>query len=381
MNKHESLKVLFLTNIPSPYRVDFFNEFGKYCDLTVTFEGKKATDRDDKWKADNVYNFKAVYLNGIRVSSDKFLCLDIIKVINKKWDAIIIGGYSTPTSILAIEYLKLKKQKFFIEADGGFIGNDNWFKYKLKKHLISAASWWFSSGKETTKYLTYYGAKKDKCFWFPFTSLKQVDLKKAAEFKKCDKDEIKKKLNINEEKILLSVGQFIPRKGFDILIEAIKNLPNNVGVYIVGGKPPEEYKKLKTLYQLKNLHFVEFKIKDELAYYYAATDVFVLPTREDIWGLVINEAMAFGLPIVTTNKCIAGLELVDGKNGAIVPVNDIDSLTNAIEYVLNNDIKEMGKMSLERINKYTIENMVKVHYEILKKLTSRRTDEKNFICN
>ena len=45
------MKVLFMANIPSPYRVDFFNELGKYCDLTVTFEGRTATDRDEKWRA------------------------------------------------------------------------------------------------------------------------------------------------------------------------------------------------------------------------------------------------------------------------------------------------------------------------------------------
>lgn len=361
-----TLKVLFLTNIPSPYRVDFFNELGKYCDLTVTFEGKNATDRDDKWKAVNEYNFNAVYLKGFRVSSDKFFCIDILKILNKEWDTIIIGGYSTPTAILAIEYLKFKKKKFFIEADGGFIGNDNWLKYKIKKHLISSASWWFTSGNETTKYLVHYGAKKEKCFWYPFTSIKEEDLENAAKLKKYDKDKIKKKLSINEEKILLAVGQFIPRKGFDILIEAIKNLPKDVGIYIVGGKPPEEYKKLKVLYQLDNLHFIQFKIKDELAYYYSVADVFILPTREDIWGLVINEAMAFSLPIITTEKCIAGLELIDNKNGAIIPVNDVESLKKAINNILNSNIAEKGNISFKRIKQYTIENMALIHSKILK---------------
>ena len=50
-----------------------------------------------------------------------------------------------------------------------------------------------------------------------------------------------------------------------------------------------------------------------------ASDLFVLPTREDIWGLVINEAMSFGLPIITTRKCIAGTELItDGENGYLL---------------------------------------------------------------
>ena len=60
------MKVLFMANIPSPYRVDFFNELGKYCDLTVTFEGETATDRDKKWKAAEYKNFKAHFMKGFR---------------------------------------------------------------------------------------------------------------------------------------------------------------------------------------------------------------------------------------------------------------------------------------------------------------------------
>lgn len=170
------MKVLFMANIPSPYRVDFFNELGKYCDLTVTFEGKSATDRDKKWQADKFKNFKAVFLNGIRTKSDQFLSFGIIKIIKQNFDKIIVGGYSTPTSMLAIEYMKLKNIKFFIEADGGFISKENKLKYLVKKHFISAASGWFSSGKMTTEYLVHYGADEAKIYLYPFTSLKAEDI-------------------------------------------------------------------------------------------------------------------------------------------------------------------------------------------------------------
>lgn len=53
------MKVLFMANIPSPYRVDFFNELGKYCDLTVTFEGRTATDRDEKWRGSRISKFQS----------------------------------------------------------------------------------------------------------------------------------------------------------------------------------------------------------------------------------------------------------------------------------------------------------------------------------
>ena len=76
--------------------------------------------------------------------------------------------------------------------------------------------------------------------------------------------------------------------------------------------------------------------------------------------------MANGLPVVTTDRCNAGLELVEeGKNGYIVPVGDSESLANAIKHVL---IREgMGEVALEVIRNYTIEAMVKDHIAILKK--------------
>ena len=74
-----------------------------------------------------------------------------------------------------------------------------------------------------------------------------------------------------------------------------------------------------------------FKTKEQLADYYAAADVFVLPTREDIWGLVVNEAFAFGLPVITSDNCGAGMEMItQGVNGFIFPNEDADALRDMI---------------------------------------------------
>ena len=87
-------------------------------------------------------------------------------------------------------------------------------------------------------------------------------------------------------------------------------MPERVGTILIGGSPNSTYLELAQYYRPKHLYFEGFKGKKELAKYFQAADLFVLPTREDIWGLVINEAMAYGLPIITTNKCIAGLALL-----------------------------------------------------------------------
>ena len=98
-------------------------------------------------------------------------------------------------------------------------------------------------------------------------------------------------------------------------------------------------------------------------------DLFVLPTREDIWGLVINEAMAKGLPVITTEKCGAGLELIqNGINGQIVKSDDISAIKDAILFWANQNEKarnRAGEKSLQAIKYYSIERMAKKYWDII----------------
>src|SRR5699024_10428049 len=124
-------------------------------------------------------------------------------------------------------------------------------------------------GSETSNYLMYYGAKKEKIFNYPFTSLSRHEiLKHPANTGR--KARIKSKLNIKEEKIILSIGRFIQGKGFDVLLEASAHFPQNYGVYIVGGTPTEEYLEMKKELNLTNVHFLEFQPADKLREYYIA---------------------------------------------------------------------------------------------------------------
>lgn len=372
------MKVLFLTNIPAPYRVEFFNELGKLCDLTVLYELDKATDRNKEWKAKSTNKFKEVFMNGLKVGSDRGICFSVLKYLkDKTYDAIIIGGYSTPTGMLAIEFLKLNNRPFFLNCDGGIIKNDNKVKFLIKRHFIKSANYWLSTGKNTNEYLINYGAKENKIFLYPFTSIQKNEILDAP-LSEHEKMILKDKLKINEKKVIISVGQFIYRKGFDILINSMLELPKEYGVYIIGGKPTYEYLKLKEEYNLKNLHFIEFKTKDKLREFYKVADLFVLATREDIWGLVINEAMAHGLPVITTNKCIAGLELINnGENGFIVPVNNTKELSMKINTILidKEKCKIMSENNLNKIKKYTIVEMAEVTMKILKSELKKKNVE------
>lgn len=361
-------RVLFLTNIPSPYRVKFFNELGKKCDLTVLFEKGSSQERDESWKNYKFENFKGIVLNGKSLGVDKAFSVDVCKYINNfRYDNIIATNLATPTGMLAIEYMKLNRIPYYLEGDGAFAKSGKGIKEKFKKYFIKGAKGYFSTSAEHDKYYITYGAPKNKIYRYPFTSISENDI---LEELPSDQEilNIRTKLGITEKKVVLAVGQFIYRKGFDVLLNAAEHLPDDVGVYFVGGEPTEEYLKIKEEKKLINVHFVGFKQKDDLKDYYMASDVFVLPTREDIWGLVINEAMAYGLPVVTTDRCIAGLELVkNGENGFIVPVDDWQLLVESINNIICDEKlkKLMSQANLEKISMYTFSTMVESHLNIL----------------
>ena len=75
-------RVAFYTNLPSPYRVDFFNELGKNCELFVFFEMSRASNRDEKWFSDHCKNFTPIFLNPIFHSAENAFCPDAIAQYN-----------------------------------------------------------------------------------------------------------------------------------------------------------------------------------------------------------------------------------------------------------------------------------------------------------
>ncbi len=363
------MKVLYIVNVPAPYMVNYFNELGKYCDLTVIFEKDRSDERDKSWLDYKCENFKPIILKGISTAVDYAFAPQIVKYLKKNaYDFIFISNMASLTGIAAIKYLKFRKIPYFLESEGGFAKDGKGFKERFKRNLMKGAARYFSTTPIGDEYFLAYGATADKLVKYPFTSLYEKDIVDVPLNSK-DKSVIRENLGIKEKRMIVSVGQFIYRKGYDVLLEAAKSISKDVGIYIVGGEPTEEYLKMKEEFSLDNVHFVGFKKKDELSKYYLASDLFVLPTREDIWGLVINEAMAYGLPIITTDRCIAGLELVtNGENGYIIPVENAEILSEKINLIINSDqvLENMGRSSIEKIQWYTFENMAKVHMDYLK---------------
>ena len=360
-------RVLYLTNIPSPYRVEFFNELTKYMDVTVAFELRNAKNRDEAWQSGENYKFKSVFMKPLITRTESAYCPEVFKLLKEfKNDVIVVGGYATPTGMAAILYLKAKKIPFYLNCDGGFIGDDSLFKKKVKTFFIGSATYYLSTGVGADKYLMHYGAKKERIYHYSFSSLREEDIEEAVK-QRDEKVSLRNKIGLAEKNMIVFVGSFIHRKGIDILLKACTNM-EDTAVVLIGGSDISAYKDMVSEKLKEHIYPVGFKNKEEMKKYYQAADLMVLPTREDIWGLVINEAMAQGLPVVTTNRSLAGLTLVkNGENGYIVPVEDIKATKEAIEKILDGgSAAEFGRKSLEKISNYTIEQMAAEHRDIFK---------------
>lgn len=114
---------------------------------------------------------------------------------------------------------------------------------------------------------------------------------------------------------------------------------------------------------------IDYKPKETIFKYYRASDIFILPTREDVWGLVVNEAMACGLPVISTDMCLGATELIESKiNGEIVPVDNEEELIKAMQWGLFCDRKKIGVNNIKKIQEYTYENVVDKHINAINEI-------------
>ncbi|MDD2496429.1 MAG: glycosyltransferase family 4 protein [Tissierellia bacterium] len=361
------MKILYLTNIPSPYIVNYFNELGKLCDLTVVFEKKSSTERNGRWDNFKFDNFNGKILKGVSTGVDSAFSIGVLKYLSiKKYDYIIITNPSTPTGIISILYMKFFRIPYILESEGGFAGSGKGIKERLKRFLMKNAKYYFSTNKIGDDYFIKYGAVKEKIIKYPFTSLFQKDILEKPLY--IDERKIfKNEYNVQGEKAAVCIGRFIKLKNFDWLINKWKEANENHFLYLIGEGPEKDnYLQLIKTHQLKNVIIWDYFEKDKLLDVLRAFDILVHPTLSDVWGLVVNEALAKSLPVITTPMCIAGDEIiVNGYNGYIS--NPDYHFFNLITKILNDDVllKQLSINALESIKAFTFENMAKVHLDEL----------------
>ena len=351
-------KIIIITTNIAPYRLRWCEELSEHYETVIYYTKDKEKDRDRRFLKHGSEKCRVVKLNN-KNDRPEPLCFDVLKVIRRhRDDLILFDGYGPVTNILGLVYCKLIGKKVVVNVDGYALGEKRSFLKDLLKNLIVSklCPIIFCSSEVTKEHLVSCGAKRENIYVHNFSS---VDRARILEKPLSDQEKtvLREKLKIKSRKpIVLGVGQFIPRKRFEDLIEAVKNCSTDCDLYILGGRPDEKYLELTK--DTDRIHFIDFVPPEEVDDYYKASDLFVLSSQTDVWGLVLNEAVACGLPVISSDHCIAGLSMVDG-NGIVYETGNIQELTEAIDFCLQPDNrKKMSLRSLQIAKDYNIESMV-----------------------
>lgn len=361
---------IFSDNV-APYRLAWAEKLAKNNIVHFLYAKSKDTERNSSWL---VKESKAVNLIKMdaKVVKNHAISFDVIAFIKKHPQCIcIFDGYGTIPNILGVIYMKLKRKKYYINVDGVDLNAEaRWLNEKIKKYLFSSKNAFFLCGSNyVRKWVGTYGVKEDHTMAHHFTSICEEDIISYVPTKE-ERDQKKQELGMKKLPTVLAVGRFLPLKQFDSLIKAFKGMDDKFQLLLIGeGNEYEHYLKVISELNVKNVGFRPFMKFNELKNYYFASELLVLPSYSETWGLVINEAMACGaLPVVASDRCVGAIDLVhEDENGYIFQYKNVQELGHQIKKIFSNEkqYKLMCESSLKIISEYTIEKMAERHVKFL----------------
>ena len=316
---------------------------------------------DRSWDVDeSSWRFKYRYVPMFRIGK---------RVLHWPWlllarrPDVLVSLYAEPVFIAGWLLAKLRGAEtgFWVE-----VTFDRWIKRRVYKTWIRR--WLFrrvdaivTVGEDGRRFAERAGATAGKIFYAPHV----IDVSHYAngtQLAHPGSEQLRAELNLHGTTFLY-VGRLWWGKGLNYLLEAFETVQarssDDISLLLVGDGPDEAMLRQHCLERgLRNVVFAGFKQKPELPRYYAACDVFVFPTLGDPYGLVVDEAMACGLPVISTSAAGEIRDRIeDGVNGYIVPPEDSAALAERM-LALVQDVAlraRMGNISAEKIKGHTPE--------------------------
>ena len=222
------------------------------------------------------------------------------------------------------------------------------------RHLIAAT---LPIGTVNAAYWSHYFGRNLPQFPMPY-AVDNAYFSLRAEEAAATEPALRAKLNLEPHRpIILFASKLQTRKHADHLVEAysalLKMTTSDPYLVIVGdGEERENLQSRCQALGLKDVRFAGFQNQSVLPQYFRLADVFVLPSRHEPWGLIVNESMAAGCPVIVSTDVGSGADLVtNGVEGFIYPVGDIPALTHALARVLASPeiAAAMGEAARRRI--------------------------------
>ena len=277
---------------------------------------------------------------------------------------ITLPGYYEPAMITIQFISKLLGIKVILAVDSTEGDNPNkWYAELIKRFIISFADGFFCYGNKSADYMLKLGASESQIL-MRRNSVNNTRVREIFDAYKVSENFLKDRM-IYPKYNFIFVGRFLKIKNLDRLIKCFSSVKNNDWGLILVGDGPEKDKIIAHQKSISNLFVIPpqewYKVPEKMA----LADVLILPSYSEPWGLVTNEAMVCGMPVIVSKQSGSSTDLVkEGLNGFNFDAYSEVELRNSMQYFIDkpNEISTMGENSIKQIKNFSPQNVAKEMY-------------------
>ena len=320
------LKVAFVTIVPSPYQRDLFGALAAREELDLNVFYLESAAPDSPWPDKELRSYEKILpgfwfqLGSIRAHVN-WPIPDLSDA-----DFVVLSSFTSVTGQLLMRRLRRQRWLFWGERMRQQTGVKRLIQKQLASPMAGSAGIVAAGGAAERDYRSRFPDLRLFCIPYhcdlaPFLAIRRDGARRPLTFLFC--------------------GQMIARKGVDVLLRAFDRLIANgmdARLLLVGREAElPEFMNLVSPATKSKVDYAGFQAPENLPDYFARSDVFVLPSRHDGWGVVVNQALATGVPIITSDAVGAGFDYVEnGVNGVTVKAGDVDELYSALQTFVQN---------------------------------------------
>jgi glycosyltransferase involved in cell wall biosynthesis len=380
----KKVRVAHLTSHPVQYLVPVYREISKdpnidftvyyYSDTSIGKHFDVDFGKTFEWSTPLLGGYKSCFLPSSRGKPTgkmfEWPNWDVLaEVVRQRYDVIWINSYSGTNAWFARLAAWVSGTPVFFRDDTNLLSPRPFWKRMVKRIVLKnflRGAWALYVGEESRRYWRFYGIPTKRLFFSPHCVDNEFFSSKARELAR-QRSEIRRSYGINDDSpVILFCGKFIPKKQPLLLLAAFARVREELPCWLMmvgDGHLRVEVERQIRESGIKNTVLPGFLNQNELPIAYAAADIFVLPSGfNETWGLVVNEAMNFGLPVVVSNLVGCGRDLVkEGWNGYSFAYTSEEQLADRLKRLVQDPDKrrEFGKNSADLIASYTVENCAK----------------------
>jgi glycosyltransferase involved in cell wall biosynthesis len=364
-----SSRLVVLTEIIAPYRIPVFNALARQAgiDLRVIFlaENDPTLRQWLVYKEEIRFSYQILSSWRRRFGKHSLLLTWGLGAALRRAspDAILCGGYNYLASWESMLWAKRRRVPFlsWVESTAKDSRGGHAFVEFLKRRFMRGSDAFVVPGKASFEYLRNYDVPEEVIFTAPnavdtelFAGRAETARREAATHRHA--------LRL-PPRFFLFVGRLVAEKGVFDLLAAYGTLAPpvraEIGLVFVGdGAARSELQERAVTISPGVVRFAGFVQREQLASYYGLAEALVFPTFTDTWGMVVNEAMACGLPLICSSAAGCVADLVENDwNGKVVRAGEIGQLMSAMEALAGStELRAlMGRRSRERIIRYSPE--------------------------